>query len=100
MARPLSTDLDDPGARPYFLWDQDITVAELREFLSSSDQRERALWRARVLREARYQDVWKLLRLKDVVAEFSELESHLGRMRAFWCWLIEGWRNDGLLPRA
>ena len=28
VQRPLSTDLDDPAARPYFLWDEDVTVAD------------------------------------------------------------------------
>lgn len=99
MQRPLSTDLDDPAARPYFLWDEDVTVAELRALLGSPDARVRALWRARVLREARYQDVWRFLELRDVVDEFPALEPHLGRMRPFWSWLLEGWRQDGLIPR-
>lgn len=100
MTRPLSTDLSDPDARPYFLWDESVTVAELRHHLASGDRRERGLWMARVMREARYQDVWKLLRLRDVVADFQAIEPHLGRMRAFWCWLLDGWRKDGLLPRT
>jgi hypothetical protein len=55
---------------------------------------------ARVMREARYADVWKLLRLRDVLPLLPRIESHLGRSRAFWQWLIQGWRTDGLLPRA
>jgi hypothetical protein len=94
----LSTDLDDPDARPYFLWDQQITYGELRQKLQSPDPDERALWMARVMREARYQDVWRLLRLRDVLALLPRIERHLGRMRGFWSWLIEGWRSDGLLP--
>ena len=100
MARPLSTDVDDPDARPYFLWDQEITYAELRQRLASADPDERALWMARVMREARYQDVWKLLRLCDVLPLLPRIEKHLGRTRAFWQWLIEGWQSDGLLPRT
>lgn len=100
MARALSTDLDDPTARPYFVWDEDLTMAEVRERLASPDPRVRALWMARVLREARYRDVWKLLRLDDVVANFAAIEPHLGRMRAFWRWLLDGWREDGFLPRT
>jgi hypothetical protein len=96
--KPLSMDLDDLDARPYFLWDQEITYRELRQKLQAADPDERALWMARVMREARYQDVWRLLRLRDVLALLPRIERHLGRMRAFWLWLIEGWRSDGLLP--
>jgi hypothetical protein len=100
MARPLSTDLDDPGARPYFLWDEDVTVAELRANLASADPRQRALWMGRVMREARFQDVWKLLCLRDVVALFANIDLYLGRTRAFWHWILDGWRKDGFLPRT
>jgi len=57
MARALSTDLDDPNARPYLVWDEDLTMAEVRARLATPDARERALWMARVMREARYRDV-------------------------------------------
>jgi hypothetical protein len=93
----LSTDLDDANAQPYFVWDVPITYAELRRKLQSRDAGERALWMARVMREARYQDVWKLLKLKDVLEMLPRIEKHLGRMREFWRWLIDGWRADGLL---
>ncbi|MEO6594489.1 MAG: hypothetical protein ABIP94_07030 [Planctomycetota bacterium] len=99
MSQPLSTDLGDPGARPYFVWDEPITYGELRLRLQSTDVDERALWMGRVMREARYQDVWKLLRLKDVLPLLPKIERHLGRTREFWLWLIEGWRSDGLIPR-
>lgn len=99
MSAPLSTDVDDPNARVYFVWDQQITYAQLREHLRAADPDERALWMARVMREARYRDVWRLLRLVDVLRLWPRVERHLGRMREFWNWLIEGWRTDGLLPR-
>lgn len=97
---PLSTDLDDPNARPYFLWSEPVTVAELRAWLAHSDRPTRALWTARVLREARYPDVWRFVDLAQVVDLWPLLQRHLGRSRAFWNFLIEGWRKDGLLPRS
>jgi hypothetical protein len=100
MARPLSLDCDDPTAQPYFIWDEEITYSELRRKLQSPDPDERALWMGRVMREARYDDVWKLLRLRDVLAMLPRIDRHLGRSRAFWHWLIEGWRADGLIPRS
>lgn len=33
-ARPLGTDLDYPDTRPWFVWDEDLTVRELREILA------------------------------------------------------------------
>lgn len=96
--RTLSIDVEDDDAQPYFVWDEALTYGELRRLLATGDEEQRALWAARVMREARYRDVWRLLRLSDVLALLPRIEPHLGRSRAFWTWLIEGWRADGLLP--
>ena len=95
---PLSHDLGRDDAQPYFVWDVPLTVADLRRLLAHPDESTRTLWMARVMREARYQDVWRFLRLADVLPRYSDLRRHLGRSRALWDWLIEGWRNDGLVP--
>lgn len=100
VSGPLSTDVDDPHARVYFVWDQPLTYGELRQKLQSDDPDERALWIARIMREARYRDVWRFVRLAEVLAAWPRIERHLGRMREFWQWLIDGWRTDGLLPRT
>ena len=50
----LSLDLDDPQAVPYFLWDEPMTVAELRSRLA----RRRAFWQFLLGR-------WRELRLDD-----------------------------------
>jgi len=38
MLAPLSTQLDREDAVPYFLWDQPMTVAELRRRLRRDDK--------------------------------------------------------------
>lgn len=85
--------------RPYFLWDVELDEAELRERLQASDPDARAQWQACVLREARFADVWSYLSLQEVVRDWPHIERHLGRRRAFWTFLLEGWRQDGLLAR-
>jgi hypothetical protein len=86
--------------RPYFLWDVNASEAELRERLHQADPDSRAQWQACVMREARYNDVWKYLTLEDVLQNWSNIRRHLGRSRALWEYLLNGWRKDGLLPAA
>lgn len=86
--------------RPYFLWDVPVTEAELRLRLRDPDPAIRAQWQACVLREARYEDVWRYLTLDAVLRDWAQIERHLGRRRAFWRYLLDGWRKDGLLPAA
>jgi hypothetical protein len=39
--RRLTTDLDDVTSQPYFLWDEDISIEELRESSRNGSQYER-----------------------------------------------------------
>jgi hypothetical protein len=77
----LSLDLDRDDAQPYFVWDEPLTVAELRRWLAHHDPATRALWMARVLREARYPDVWRFVTLAQVLEHWSRIHRHLGRSR-------------------
>lgn len=97
---PLSHDLDRDDVQPYFVWDVPMTVAELRRLVAHPDPKVRSRWMARVMREARYQDVWRFLRLTDILESYQRIRVHLGRSRRLWDFLIEGWRRDGLLPES
>jgi hypothetical protein len=95
--RPLTTDLDRQDLRPYFLWDEDISIAELREVLERGPEAERLRLLGKMLREARDSDVWRFVTPQDVALALPRLDRRLGRRRAFWQFLIDGWRSDGLL---
>lgn len=94
---PLSQDLDDPQAIPYFLWDQPMTVAQLRERLARASAPERERLLARILREARDTDVWKFTSPREVDALWPRLAEKVGRKRSFWEFLLGQWREKGFL---
>ena len=83
--------------RPYFLWDEDVTIAELRAALARPDGPERDRWLGKLLREARDVDVWHFVSPEEVARALPRLGRRLGRRRRFWEFLIGGWRDDGLL---
>lgn len=85
------------GERPYFLWDVDISAAELRSRLKDADPDIRAQWQGRVLREARFSDVWDYLTVEEVLRDWPRIRRHLGRSRDLWDILLDGWRTLGLL---
>ncbi len=70
------------------------------ERLRDADSGIRAQWQGLLMREARWHEVWKYLRLRDVLGNWDNIQRHLGRKREFWVWLIDGWRKDGLLNDA
>ena len=74
--RPLTTDMTRRDLRPYFLWDEDVSIGELQQILAGTESPRRDPLLGKRLREARDIDVWQFV----------------GRRYAFWSFLIEGWR--------
>ena len=50
-----------------------------------------------MLREARDIDVWTFVTPAEVAEALPRIERRLGRRAAFWRFLIDGWKKDGLL---
>lgn len=82
---------------PYFLWDEPMTVTELRRRLASASRPERIRLLAKVLREARDTEVWSFTTPGEVHERWAELAPRLGRRRRFWEFLLSSWERDGLL---
>lgn len=86
------------SSKPSFLWDVPAGEEELRQKLSVADPDARAQWQGWVMAEARFNDVWRYLSLAQIIRDWSHIERHLGRKRAFWQFLLDGWRALGLVP--
>ena len=95
--RGLTTDMSNGDLRPYFLWDEDVSIAELHQLLAGADGPRRDQVLAKMLREARDLDVWHFVRPSEVARVLPRLQRRLGRRYAFWNFLIEGWRRHDLL---
>ena len=93
----LSSDVDDPAAIPYFLWDEPMTVEEFRSKLKTSPPEERVRLLGKLLREARDTEAWRFTTPHEVFRLLPWLERHLGRRRDFWKFLIQTWRDMGLI---
>src|SRR5438093_13762999 len=97
--RPMTVDMKRGDLRPYFFWDEDLSIDDLRARLASGDSWDRLRLLAKLLREARDIDVWEFVSPEDVAEALPAIRHRLGRRRAFWEFLIDGWRDDGLLGR-
>jgi hypothetical protein len=95
--RPLTVDLRQEHLRPYFLWDEDLSIGELKQRLRGTHLGDRHRLLAKLLREARDIDVWEFVTPEEVAQALPSLVHRLGRRRDFWEFLINGWREDGLL---
>jgi hypothetical protein len=93
----LSMEIENPSAIHYFLWDEPMSVAQLKERLCDASRPERVRLLGKILREARDTDVWKFTTPDEVRQLWPELCIHLGRRRAFCEFLLKCWQIEGFL---
>lgn len=97
MQKSLSANLNSASHIPYFLWDEPMTIGELKRKLKSASVEERHRLLGKILREARDTDVWQFTTPKEVWDNWDALEKYLGRRREFWKFLFEFWNKEGLI---
>jgi hypothetical protein len=94
----IGMDLERPDAVPYFNWDAPVTNAAVRLALAEGNEDDKVFWIAKIMREARYDDVWRYVSLRrDVMPRWPQIEPHLGRWKNKWRFLIQGWNERGLI---
>ena len=91
----LSTEIENPTAIPYFLWDEPMSVEQLKIRIGDASRQERVRLLGKILREARDTDVWKFTNPDEVRQLWPELSIHLGRRKAFWEFLFKRWQIEG-----
>ena len=76
--------------RPYFLWDYDLSEADVRAILRSGEREEKAWLVSRLLESAAYEDVWKYLTLAELRTIFPSLQLK-PPVRAAWEFALQVW---------
>lgn len=79
------------------MWDYRLTVGQLKEILASGNDSQRIWLMAKIMRDARYTDVWKFMSLKDFLTHREHLMPKLGRHRGFWQFLYSRWIKYGII---
>lgn len=59
--------------RPYFIWDYNINERQIRAILRGNNETEKSWLIARILTHALFKDIWKYIRIKDIVRIFPKL---------------------------
>ena len=84
---------DKAKNRPYFLWDYDLTEADVRRILRSDNEVERRWMLGRILETANLEDVWKYVSLREVRQEFPELKLKKP-IREAWEYALKVWAEE------
>jgi len=94
-------DLSRDDIVPYFMWDYRYTVGQIKEMLAADDEDQRIWLMAKIMRDARYSDVWKFISLKDFLKYRERLmNGHLGREKGFWQFMYSQWLKHGIVKDA
>lgn len=76
--------------KPYFLWDYDFTETQVKKMLREGNDYTKQWLIARILESAKYEDVWKYLTLKEILAIFQKLRLRKP-MREAWEEAFKAW---------
>ncbi len=58
---------------PYFLWDYDLSEEQVKSILHGQNETEKLWLIGRILTHAEFKDVWKYLRIEDILKVFTKL---------------------------
>lgn len=78
------------SSRPYFLWDYDLTEADVRRIVSSDNETEKRWLMSRLLTHARPEDVWRFTSVRDVARCLAKLKLRPG-VREAWEHALTVW---------
>ncbi|MEK7727649.1 MAG: hypothetical protein AAB354_04505 [candidate division KSB1 bacterium] len=91
-------DISRDDAVPYFMWDYQYTVGQIKAMLANGPESQRLWLIAKIMRDARYRDVWKFISLQDFLAYRERLlKGRLGRKKEFWEFLYSRWIKYGII---
>lgn len=85
----------DPQGRPYFLWDEDLTLEEFERRLEHQDPKVHAYFVGKLMRQAKPDDVFEFISARAIRDQWEAIQPYLGRKREFWTWLFGEWEQRG-----
>ena len=82
----------DGHQRPYFLWDYDLTNADVRRILAGSNETEKIWMMSRIVESANYEDIWKYISYTQFLSYFPKLQLK-PQIRRVWEHALSVWEG-------
>jgi len=80
--------------RPYFIWNADLSDGDVRAILAGQrGDLEKIQMIAHIMQNARFDDVWKYIRLDDIVSNWDLVKRMLWpkESKDLWMWALQTW---------
>mgnify|MGYP001588758668 CR=1 FL=1 len=94
MAETLDSTVSEKKARPYFIWDADLTEADVRAILAEQrGELEQVQMIAHIMQNARFEDVWRYVTVADIVKHWPLVYKMLWpqESKELWGWALRVW---------
>lgn len=78
----------------YFFWDYDLDEEEVKAILRGANETEKIWVMSRILQNARWQDIWKYLTVRDVQQNFQRLEWRRPYFKELWAHALKVWGHS------
>lgn len=78
---------------PYFIWDYDLTDADVWAILRGDDEEQKAWLVTRLVESARYEDIWQYITLAELQGIFPKLQLK-PQVRAAWEFALSVWTSE------
>ncbi len=89
------------AGRPYFIWNADFSEEDVRAIIAGQKgDLERAQMIAHIMQNARFEDIWKYLKLKNIVQNWPLVKRMLWpqESRELWAWALQVWGHNVQYP--
>lgn len=97
----LSLTAKTKKAKPYFIWNADLSEADVRSILAGErGELEQAQMMAHIMQNARFGDIWGYIRPTDIVKHWALVYRMLWpqESKELWIWALRMWGHDVQRP--
>jgi hypothetical protein len=81
--------------RLYFLWDYDLSEADVQRIVREGSPVEKAWVITRILEYAKWEDIWHYLTLDDIRQNLKQLSFRRAGDRELWAYALDRWTLGG-----
>jgi len=89
LANPTKGRATNP--RPYFIWNADLSEADVRRILAEGSDYSRVQMMCTILHYARFKDIWQYVAVRDVQKWFWQIPWRDPELRDHWQWALTRW---------
>ena len=79
------------------MWDYFLTNKEIKDILNSSNEDKKIWLISKIMRDAKFEDIWELIDLKEIWKYKNDFKHRLGHRKKLWDFLFKKYKEYGII---